>query len=370
MRRSARLVLAALALSLAHRVPLGRTLAMVSPQVTRHRVGHRLQWKSPARIPLLPLRAEPSTTAMPKRPVPKTSDGHLLRPRQVLVQGKAQALNATIFEVAHPQALLEFWMQSALPSSGGKSGAEEPGASSPEVAGEGSVDPFGVVLWPGARVLASLLLSPPYHSFIAGKRVLILGAGTGLEAVTAAKLGGKVIASDVSPLTLEILNWTLVSQVPDAEVSLLHFDILSDDPLPPCDVLISADCIYNRELATRLGERCIEAWSSGSAVLLADSQGFHRREFTLSLEASWAESPRPLPDLPSIMIANLTDIVGSGLFMEEDIRYNISVRMLELVAESKDQGTADGSGSAGALLGERQGLSREGGEGPIASGSM
>jgi hypothetical protein len=35
---------------------------------------------------------------------------------------------------------------------------------------------------------------------------------------------------------------------------------------------VAADCLYNKELADALAERCLTAWARGAAVLVADSQ--------------------------------------------------------------------------------------------------
>jgi hypothetical protein len=72
-------------------------------------------------------------------------------------------------------------------------------------------DPFGVVMWPGSIVASRELMKHHYYSspsLIANSTVLVLGAGTGVEAQAAALLGAdKVIATDINQLTLNLLDF-------------------------------------------------------------------------------------------------------------------------------------------------------------------
>jgi hypothetical protein len=83
-------------------------------------------------------------------------------------------------------------------------------------------DPFGVVMWPGSIVASRELMRQHYlnsPSLVANSTVLILGAGTGVEAQTAALLEAKrVIATDCSQLTLKLLEFATESRSDDAEI--------------------------------------------------------------------------------------------------------------------------------------------------------
>ena len=71
--------------------------------------------------------------------------------------------------------------------------------ASDDSAGSAVDDPYGVVLWPAAQVVASALASID----LAGKSVVELGCGTGLVSLTAAACGAtSVLATDyrVEPL--------------------------------------------------------------------------------------------------------------------------------------------------------------------------
>lgn len=164
-----------------------------------------------------------------------------LKPRTVAVGapgGGEEAVSVTVWEVAEPQAMMESWMLEAPPDplQGGRKGEQ---------------DPFGVVLWPGGYLLSSTLLSEPFKAWLPGRRVLCVGAGTGLEAMAARHAGADVLATDINDLPLALLEYAAAQPCNEGAGSLTtaKFDLLGDEPLPPCDLLIAADCIYNLPLA-------------------------------------------------------------------------------------------------------------------------
>ena len=62
--------------------------------------------------------------------------------------------------------------------------------------------PYGVVLWPSALALAHELLARA--DALHGKRILELGAGTGLPGIVAATLGARVVQTDRNELVLSV----------------------------------------------------------------------------------------------------------------------------------------------------------------------
>jgi predicted nicotinamide N-methyase len=60
--------------------------------------------------------------------------------------------------------------------------------------------PYGIVLWPAAIALAHELASRE----LAGKRILELGAGTGLPGIVAASRGARVVQTDRQQLVLHV----------------------------------------------------------------------------------------------------------------------------------------------------------------------
>ncbi|XP_054627194.1 protein-lysine methyltransferase METTL21C-like [Dunckerocampus dactyliophorus] len=60
-----------------------------------------------------------------------------------------------------------------------------------------SIDSFGAVMWPAALALCSFLDNNRHRVDLQGKKVLELGAGTGLVSIVASLLGAAVTATDL-----------------------------------------------------------------------------------------------------------------------------------------------------------------------------
>ncbi len=132
----------------------------------------------------------------------------------------------------------------------------------------------GSTVWGGGVALQRHLqqLGPSYFE---GKRVLDLGTGTGLAAITAADLGAQVVATDRDDAVLQLATRNARENL-DAD-ALSRFSTLQltwGKPLPPgmdsnLDLVIGADLTYNKEswpdLVTTLQ-------SVGSPVLLSASE--------------------------------------------------------------------------------------------------
>ena len=77
-----------------------------------------------------------------------------------------------------------------------------------------------------------------------------------MEAQTAALLGAKrVIATDINPLTLKLLEYGAKNAGISGILEGKYFDLFSDISLPECDILIVADVLYNQDLAKQVGQR-------------------------------------------------------------------------------------------------------------------
>src|SRR5687767_12939371 len=60
--------------------------------------------------------------------------------------------------------------------------------------------PYGIVVWPSAIALSHELATRD----LAGKRILELGAGTGLPGIVAASLGARVVQTDRQSLVMHV----------------------------------------------------------------------------------------------------------------------------------------------------------------------
>jgi predicted nicotinamide N-methyase len=135
-----------------------------------------------------------------------------------------------------------------------------------EGGGAGLDPPFWAAAWPGGQALARYVLDHP--GTVAGRRVLDLGAGSGLVAVAALLAGATgVLASDVDPYshTAVALNAEL------NEVSGIDVvgDVLSDE-LPDVEVVLAGDVCYDREMTGRVLPFLGTAWLGGASVFLGD----------------------------------------------------------------------------------------------------
>jgi predicted nicotinamide N-methyase len=98
---------------------------------------------------------------------------------------------------------------------------------------------------------------------------LILGAGSGVAAIAAAKSGAAlVIAAEVDPLALAAIEMN--ARLNGVAVDTAWGDDLVGQPLPGIDIVLAGDVCYERPMAERL-----TAWLSGLAgggmpVLLGD----------------------------------------------------------------------------------------------------
>ena len=100
-----------------------------------------------------------------------------------------EELYVKIFEMEKPTNVVEKWMSGTIQDK--------------DIMG----DPFGVVMWPGSILAAQEMALVHLHD-IRDKVVVVLGAGTGVEAQTAAMLGAKkVIATDINKFTLSLLKY-------------------------------------------------------------------------------------------------------------------------------------------------------------------
>ena len=221
--------------------------------------------------------------------------------------------SVTIWELEKPSKLMEMWWSSDL----------DRGAAA--VKKEKIGDPFGVVMWPGS-ILASKELVKRQDS-VQNSTVLVLGAGTGVEVQTAALLGAsKVIALDISKLTLKLLRFGAEQAGVGNIVETVLFDLFSGEKLPDCDILVAADVLYNEDLSQQIGKRVIEVLSRDHppALLITDSQRFHGTDFTEDVNEIITPNHDPL----QWSYYELKNVRASGVMIDEDQTYDSTTRMV------------------------------------------
>ena len=154
------------------------------------------------------------------------------------------------------------------------------------------LDPFGLVTWPGSVVAAQQLLRYSTDYDMKQSTVVVLGAGTGLEAQAVAMLGArKVIATDIHPTTLELLQYGVEQAGLSHTIQTQYLDLFGTIPIPPCDLLLAADVLYSPKLAMQVGERIRQVlqWKQPPKVLVTDSQRFQGTDFCPDLRNALAD---------------------------------------------------------------------------------
>ena len=125
--------------------------------------------------------------------------------------------------------------------------------------------PFWAFAWPGSMALARFVFDNP--AFVAGKRVLDYGSGSGLAAIAAARCGASdVLAYDLDPIAA-------IAQRLNAEVNGVQLSIVTGDATlatTQCDVILAGDVCYEREPAEATITWLRGQAARGRLVLVAD----------------------------------------------------------------------------------------------------
>jgi predicted nicotinamide N-methyase len=126
--------------------------------------------------------------------------------------------------------------------------------------------PYWAYDWGGGLALARHILN--YPEIVAGRRVLDLGAGSGLVGIAAAKSGAKhVIAADIDRYA--IVATGLNAMANRVAISTFFGDVTAGLP-PEVDVVLVGDLFYEEGLARRVTaflDRCL---GSNIDILIGD----------------------------------------------------------------------------------------------------
>ncbi|MBZ9870089.1 methyltransferase [Mesorhizobium sp. BR1-1-9] len=126
--------------------------------------------------------------------------------------------------------------------------------------------PYWAYAWAGGTVLARYVLDHPMT--VAGRRVLDLGAGSGIVGIAAAKAGAReVIAADIDRNGVAALG--LNAKDNGVTISVICKDITSGPP-PAVDLVLAGDVFYGPDVSRRMIpflDRCLAA---GVEVLIGD----------------------------------------------------------------------------------------------------
>jgi len=126
--------------------------------------------------------------------------------------------------------------------------------------------PYWAYYWAGGLALARYVLDNP--DLIIGRRVLDLGAASGLVAIAAAKAGAReVVAAEVDRYAIAALG--LNTELNGVTVTHLQGD-LTDRAPPAVDVILVGDLFYAPDLSERVTSFLNRCLSCGICALVGD----------------------------------------------------------------------------------------------------
>jgi predicted nicotinamide N-methyase len=173
----------------------------------------------------------------------------------------------------------------------------------PDGSGDEPPAPYWAFSWAGGLALARHVLALPQT--VRGRRVLDLGAGSGLVAIAAALAGaGETVAAETNPYGLAAIGMNAAAN--GVTVSAVGDDLLPGPP-PAADLVLAADVFYDRELAARVMaflDRCVAA---GIEVLIGDPGRAHlpRARLRVMAEYQVADVGDAAPVTTSMVLATL-----------------------------------------------------------------
>ncbi|MBX4954338.1 methyltransferase [Rhizobium lentis] len=133
---------------------------------------------------------------------------------------------------------------------------------------EADPPPYWAYPWAGGAVLARHLLDRP--ETVSGRRVVDLGAGSGLVAIAAAKAGARAVtAVDIDANAIAAIG--LNAAINGVTIAVIAADIIEASP-PETDVLVVGDLFYDPALAVRVTAFLRRCQASGIEVLIGDPE--------------------------------------------------------------------------------------------------
>lgn len=143
--------------------------------------------------------------------------------------------------------------------------------------------PYGLALWPSAIALAHELVARADD--VRGRRVLELGAGTGLPGIVAAALGGRVVQTDRQELALALCRDNGArNRAASIEYRLADWASWSD--AERYDWIVGADVLYGETMHPHLRRIFETNLAPGGRVLVADPFRSASLRFLEAMEGS------------------------------------------------------------------------------------
>jgi predicted nicotinamide N-methyase len=138
--------------------------------------------------------------------------------------------------------------------------------SEPNDDGSDPPAPYWAFAWGGGLALARHILTRP--ETVAGRRVLDLGAGSGLVAIAAAKAGaGTVIAAEIDPYGLAAIGLNAAAN--GVTLTINGDDLAAGAPLD-VDLVLAGDVFYAANVGARMLPFLDRCAAAGTEVLVGD----------------------------------------------------------------------------------------------------
>lgn len=126
--------------------------------------------------------------------------------------------------------------------------------------------PYWADLWPSSRVLAGALLDERG----AGRRLLELGCGLGLDTIAAMHAGFDVTATDYYDQAIHMTRSNAMRNVGrEPQVRMVNWRAWPAD-LGQFDVVMAADVLYEKEYAVLVAQCVARALAPGGEAIIAD----------------------------------------------------------------------------------------------------
>lgn len=127
--------------------------------------------------------------------------------------------------------------------------------------------PYGIALWPSAIALAHALAIRE----VRGKRILELGAGTGLPGIVAAALGARVVQTDRQNVVLHVCKLNAArNQIDPASLEQRIADWTAWGETARFDLIVGSDILYAEQIHPHLRAIFETNLAPGGAVIVAD----------------------------------------------------------------------------------------------------